>query len=213
MNIELLGKKIEEAYNELTTTVEKLNTLTGIVDQLKNNTKGIIDQYVATLDPTKMAEMRESSKKAFQQMMDDIIKIDQALKNYEVVEYQLGENITGFNVRLNQFENSLQSTRKSLQDMDTKLLKLIKEAEKNQANGQKRFQQASQLFHASAEIEKYDELIKLERENNRLLKELLGKKDQIGNKVIPNVLPQESPVKKFEKNDRRNDKKIITTDS
>lgn len=175
MSIEVLAKRIEEAYEALDKTIEKVGLLTGIVDQFRINTESIMEKYITTLDPSRMAEMRESSKKNLQKMVEDIDSIDKALKNYEVVEYQLVEQITNFQQRINNLENNLQNTRKSLQDMDTKLLRLIKEAEKNQQSAQKRFSQASQLIAAEKEIEKYDELIKLMRINNRLLQEVANK--------------------------------------
>lgn len=179
MSMELLAKRIEEAYDSLSTTIEKIGMLSGIVDQFKSNTETIIEKYMVTLEPSRIAELRENSKKNLQKMIEDIGSIDKALSNYEVVEYQLGEHITNFQTRMNNLEQSLQSTRKSLQDMDNKLLRLIKEAEKNQATAQKRFNQSSQLFAATTEIEKYDELLKLTKSNNKLLNDLLNK--DIGN--------------------------------
>jgi septal ring factor EnvC (AmiA/AmiB activator) len=152
MSIEVLAKRIEEAYEALDKTIEKVGMLTGIVDQFKISTESIIEKYIITLEPSRMAEMRESSKKHLQKMIEDIDSIDKALKNYEVVEFQLVEQITNFQQRINNLENNLQNTRKSLQDMDTKLLRLIKEAEKNQQSAQKRFTQASQLISAEKEI-------------------------------------------------------------
>lgn len=181
MSIEVLAKRIEEAYEALDKTIEKVGLLTGIVDQFRINTESIMEKYITTLDPSRMAEMRESSKKNLQKMVEDIDSIDKALKNYEVVEYQLVEQITNFQQRINNLENNLQNTRKSLQDMDTKLLRLIKEAEKNQQSAQKRFTQASQLISAEKEIEKYDELLKLMRTNNRLLQDLNNKQKIIDN--------------------------------
>lgn len=181
MSIEVLAKRIEEAYEALDKTIEKVGMLTGIVDQFKISTESIIEKYIITLEPSRMAEMRESSKKHLQKMIEDIDSIDKALKNYEVVEFQLVEQITNFQQRINNLENNLQNTRKSLQDMDTKLLRLIKEAEKNQQSAQKRFTQASQLISAEKEIEKYDELLKLMRTNNRLLQDLNNKQKIIDN--------------------------------
>jgi phosphoglycerate-specific signal transduction histidine kinase len=175
MNEETLAKKIEDAYTEMRSMIDKLDAINRIVEQFKNNTNDIIDKYISTLEPAKIAEIRENSKKALNEMITDIKKIDQALSDFVVIEHQLGENITSFNTRIHKLEQDLQSNRKSLQDVDTKLIRIIKEAEKNQQTAQKRFYQANQLLKASAEVEKYDELIKLQRENNKMLKELLGK--------------------------------------
>jgi chromosome segregation ATPase len=179
MSSEVLLKKIEEAYMELGNTIDKVNMLTSIIETVKVTTKEILDRYISTIDPAKLTEMRESGKKVLQQMIEDISKIDQALSSYSIVEHQLNEQVTSFSSRLQSLEQMLQGTRKSISDIDTKLLKLIKEAEKNQLTAQKRFQQASQLFNASLEVEKYEELISLQKDNNAMLKELLKNPHQI----------------------------------
>lgn len=175
MNIEVLAKNIEEAYEVLNRTIDKLNSLTGIVDQFKSNTQEIIEKYIKTVEPNKIADLRENSKKNLQKMIEDISSIDKALSNYDIVEHQLSENISNFQVKMNNFENTIQSTRTTLQKLDEKLLKLIKEAEKNQQTAQKRFSQASQLFAATIEIEKYEDLLKITKENNVLLKKIVEK--------------------------------------
>lgn len=175
MNIEVLAKNIEEAYEALNRTIDKLTSLTGIVDQFKSNTQEIIDKYMSTIGSNKMADLRENSKKSLQKMIEDISSIDKALSNYDIVEHQLSENISNFQVKMNNFENTIQSTRTTLQKLDEKLLKLIKEAEKNQQTAQKRFSQASQLFAAIIEIEKYEDLLKITKENNVLLKKIVEK--------------------------------------
>lgn len=202
MTNEQLSKKIEEAYEELIKTMDQIGSLGQIVEQLKTNTQSIIEKYVETLEPAKIAQLREQSKKSLNQMIEDVNRIQKAMIDYDVVEHQISEYVTSFTVKMNNFENILQGTKKIIQDMDTKLLKLIKEAEKNQVIGQKRFYQASQLFNASAEVEKYDELLKLQKENNKLLKEFLNKKQD--------NFPKNNIKRQWDKNDlgKKNEKTI-----
>ena len=202
MTNEQLSKKIEEAYEELIKTMDQIGSLGQIVEQLKTNTQSIIEKYVETLEPAKIAQLREQSKKSLNQMIEDVNRIQKAMIDYDVVEHQISEYVTSFTVKMNNFENILQGTTKIIQDMDTKLLKLIKEAEKNQVIGQKRFYQASQLFNASAEVEKYDELLKLQKENNKLLKEFLNKKQD--------NFPKNNIKRQWDKNDlgKKNEKTI-----
>lgn len=171
----MLTKNIEEAYQMLNQTINKIGALGDIVNEFKKSTQEIVDNYISTIEPSKMGDLRENSKKMLQTMIEDISSIDNALSKYDIVEHQLNEHIVNFQVKLNNFEQTLQSTKKIMQDMDTKLLKLIKEAEKNQQTAQKRFTQASQLFAATIEIEKYDELLKISNENKKLLLKLLDK--------------------------------------
>ena len=54
---------------------------------------------------------------------------------------------------------------------------------------------ASKLLEISAEIEKYDELLKLEKDNNRMLKELINHKNSNNDKLKINGLAKKRDTK------------------
>ncbi|MFP4187596.1 MAG: hypothetical protein ACLFSU_05445 [Acholeplasmataceae bacterium] len=172
---EQLAKRIEDAYNELRDTISRIDLLSGIIEEIKRTSQEILDRYSTAIDPAKLTQIREQNKHALNEMIEDIQKIEANMTDFEVVAQQTKELVDSFSQRFSAFDDVFRKTKQAITDLDNKLLRLLKQAERQQQLGQNRFLQASKLFHASAEIEKYDELLALEKENNRLLKELLSK--------------------------------------
>ncbi|MFP4178101.1 MAG: hypothetical protein ACLFTZ_04985 [Acholeplasmataceae bacterium] len=172
---EQLAKRIEDAYNELRDTISRIDLLSGIIEEIKRTSQEILDRYSTAIDPAKLTQIREQNKHALNEMIEDIQKIEANMTDFEVVAQQTKELVDSFSQRFSAFDDVFRKTKQAITDLDNKLLRLLKQAERQQQLGQNRFLQASKLFDASAEVEKYDELLALEKENNRLLKELLSK--------------------------------------
>lgn len=172
---EQLANKIETAYIELKKTIDQIDMLSGVIEHIRNTSQEILEKYIAVIDPSKLTQIREQNRHALKQMIEDIQKIETNMTDFDVISHQTKELVDTFSKRFSSFDDMFKKIKQAVGDLDNKLLKLLKEAEKQQRLGQNRFLQASKLFHASAEIEKYDELLALEKENNRLLKELLSK--------------------------------------
>lgn len=172
-----LVKKIEATYDELIYTISKVNQLSETIDYLKLTTTQIIDKYTETLDHTKIDKAKQQTEKTLQIMVEDIKRIENLMNGVEVAKQDVKDLIGLFNNRMNSLEESLKNARKPIQDIDQKIVKYIKEAEKNAELGMKRFNQAAQLVDAKVEIQQYSELISLQKENNKLIKQLMAKLD------------------------------------
>lgn len=170
-----LANKIETAYIELKQTIDRIDMLSTVIEHIKETSQEILEKYITAIDPARLTQIREQNKHALNRMIEDIQKIEANMTDFDVVSHQTKELVDTFSKRFSTFDDMFKKMKQSMGDLDNKLLKLLKESEKQQRLGQNRFLQASKLFHASAEIEKYDELLALEKENNRLLKELLSK--------------------------------------
>lgn len=182
-----LGKKIEETYNELLIAIKKINTLSETIEGLKSTTTDIINQYTQTIDQSKLDKIKSSSEKALNTMVKDIKVIEDQMISFEVVKQTIEDSIELFTSRMSSLEDNLKKTKGPIQEIDQKIIKHIKEAEKNNALGLKRFNQASALIDAKEEIKRYDKLLELEKENNRLLKQLISNKQD-----KPMITKQES---------------------
>lgn len=170
-----LGKKIEETYNELLLAIKKINVLSETIDSLKTTTTEIINQYTQTIDQSKLEKTRASSEKALNAMLNDIRKVEEQMSGFEVIKQTLEDSFELFTKRMTSLEDNIKKTKGPIQEIDQKLIKYIKEAEKNNLIGLKRLTQAATLVDAKEEIQKYDKLLELEKENNKLLKQLLAK--------------------------------------
>jgi hypothetical protein len=172
---EQLANKIETAYKELKQTIDQIDLLSSVIDHIKETSQDILEKYITTIDPAKLTQIREQNKTALKTMIEDVQKIERNMTDFDVVSQQTKELVDTFSSRFSTFDDVFKKTKQSITELDNKLLKLIKEAEKQQRLGQNRFLQASKLFHASAEVEKYDQLLALEKENNRMLKDIQSK--------------------------------------
>lgn len=173
--MEELVKKIEATYEELLNTIKKVNALTQTIDDLKVTTTQIIEKYTETLDQSKIEKAKQSTEKTLQVMVEDIKKIENLMGNVEMAKQNVADLMSLFTNRMASLEDTLKKTKTPIQEIDQKLIKYIKEAEKNAELGMKRFNQAAQLVDAKEEIKKYDELIMLQKENNKLIKQLMAK--------------------------------------
>jgi|GEM_PF-4145136 len=194
--MEELVKKIEATYEELLNTIKKVNALTQTIDDLKVTTTQIIEKYTETLDQSKIEKAKLSTEKTLQVMVDDIKKIENLMGNVEMAKQNVADLISLFTNRMASLEDTLKKTKTPIQEIDQKLIKYIKEAEKNAELGMKRFNQAAQLVDAKEEIKKYDELITLQRENNKLIKQLMAKMATNAGEnqsVLPNGGPKLEP--------------------
>lgn len=194
--MEELVKKIEATYEELLNTIKKVNALTQTIDDLKVTTTQIIEKYTETLDQSKIEKAKLSTEKTLQVMVEDIKKIENLMGNVEMAKQNVADLISLFTNRMASLEDTLKKTKTPIQEIDQKLIKYIKEAEKNAELGMKRFNQAAQLVDAKEEIKKYDELIMLQKENNKLIKQLMAKMATNAGEnqsVLPNGGPKLEP--------------------
>jgi len=194
--MEELIKKIEATYEELLNTIKKVNALTQTIDDLKVTTTQIIEKYTETLDQTKIEKAKQSTEKTLQVMVDDIKKIENLMGNVEMAKQNVADLISLFTNRMTSLEDTLKKTKTPIQEIDQKLIKYIKEAEKNAELGMKRLNQASQLVDAKEEIKKYDELLMLQKENNKLIKQLMAKltvNTSDNQPILPNGGPKIDP--------------------
>lgn len=194
--MEELVKKIEATYEELLNTIKKVNALTQTIDDLKVTTTQIIEKYTETLDQSKIEKAKLSTEKTLQVMVEDIKKIENLMGNVEIAKQNVADLMSLFTNRMASLEDTLKKTKTPIQEIDQKLIKYIKEAEKNAELGMKRFNQAAQLVDAKEEIKKYDELITLQRENNKLIKQLMAKMATNAGEnqsVLPNGGPKHEP--------------------
>ncbi len=190
--MEELIKKIETTYEELLNTVKKVNALSQTIDELKVTTTQIIEKYTETLDQSKIEKAKQSTEKTLQVMVEDIKKIENLMGNVEIAKQNVADLMTLFTNRMTSLEDTLKKTKNPIQEIDQKLIKYIKEAEKNAELGMKRFNQAAQLVDAKEEVKKYEELITLQRENNKLIKQLMAKMS-VNNTEEKTMIPNNNP--------------------
>lgn len=170
-----LAEKIEQAYQALQGLMTQINDISSIADTIETATKKINAKYLDILDPKKFEQLKDNSTRSMDDILKSIQKIEESIVSIDVLKQQTGEAIAALAGRISSYESNLRISKDTAREIDEKLLKIIKSAENAQVTGEKRILTASKLLEASAEVEKFDQLLKLENDNNRLLRDVLGK--------------------------------------
>lgn len=175
VKLEDLSIQIEEAFGTLQKLMGKISELGEVASSLEEVTKKINEKYLEAFNVKRLEQLRDQNQKALNGLLVDIKKIDESILSIDVMRQQTSESVQKFASRMSGFEETLRQVKASTQEIDSKLLTLLKSAEGQMQDGEKRLQSASRLVEASAEIEKYDKMLKLQQDNNQMLKELMNR--------------------------------------
>lgn len=166
---EELASKIEKAYQQLVDLMNEIGTLKDLANEIENAAGEIAAKYQNAFDLERLQKIKNQNQNALQKILKDTKQIDEALTGIEIMKIQTEENISSFASRIGNFEASMTKMKKAMDDIDRKLLRIIKNNEKEMGVT---VQKVTSYIDASTEIEQYNKLFKIEQENNRLLKEL-----------------------------------------
>ena len=176
--IEEIALKLEQSYEQLQILIKDIESFQGIVEGIERATKDFTVLYEKAANKSNFEDIKKQNKAAVDSIIVDVKKIEDSLLQIEVLKQQTTENIAQFARRIGTLEDSFKKTKQVTQDIDTKLTVILKTTEKINANAEGKLIKASKIFEINAEIERFDELLKLERENNKLLKEIQFKQQK-----------------------------------
>ncbi|TVP95690.1 MAG: hypothetical protein EA374_03350 [Acholeplasmatales bacterium] len=170
---EALASQLEESYKAFMNLIQSIDQLQLTFKRIESTSSTIANQYEKALDPKKLKTIEQNTQEAYKTMQDKIKKLNDLVNDAELMHQSTHEAINQSLTRIEKFGSSVTKSKTISQEVDKKLAALIQTAEKQKEEGERQFIKASTLFDANREIEKYDELLKLERDNNKMLKELL----------------------------------------
>lgn len=171
--IEAIARQLETSYEAFIEVIKSIEQLQQTVTRIDNTSKKITKEYEKALDPKKLKTIEETTQEAYKTMQDKIKRLNELVNDAELMHQSTHEAIHQSINRIEKFGSSVNKSKAISQEVDKKLAALIQTAEKQKEEGERAFVKASTLFEANRQIEKYDELLKLERENNRMLKDLM----------------------------------------
>ena len=194
--IEDLALKLEQSYENMLLLMDDIGKLKQVFEAIQKATDDFKSQYETVMDKSKFEEIKKANQNAVTHILGDIKKIEESLTIVEVYKQHTEESINQFTKRIGNLEESFKKTKQAVNDVDVKLTTLVKNVEKTAFGADQKIIKASKLFDISAEIEHYDELLKLQRDNNRMLRELTNKaKGPIASPDPKNRRPQLETIK------------------
>ncbi|MFW5889742.1 MAG: hypothetical protein ACOCUD_05160 [Bacillota bacterium] len=176
-----LAEKLEETYKKLEKTMDEIADLKNTLHEIENSTDQIIDKYSDLIETKKYKNIQKDNNDVLKKISDHAHKIDESLSNIENYKRLTIDKMEQFINRIQKFESSYGKPRKNIETVEITLNKLLNQASKERRNSDDKLVRASKLFHVSAEIEHYDHLLQLQKENNALLKKVLNKLDSSNN--------------------------------
>lgn len=205
MGQEQILEQLERAYDDISTLLTKVNEIDDIANKLDNIVKTFSKSYKEIFDTKKLSTFEKENKGVIQQIETDSNKISSSLQQLEYYRESVSSDISRFNQRISNYEEDIKKLKSSVNDVDNKLNRIVKEAEKKRYQSSKDVKTAFKLLQANGELENFDELLKVQQENNKLLKELNKKikpykpYNKQKNNQVP--FPKKNPVKVLANND------------
>lgn len=181
--IEDISQKLEKSYQNLQLLMDDIGNLEKLFTDIEKVTAEFKSKYIEVLDPKRFDDIKTENEKSMKHIMSTMKGIDESLSRILVYKEQTQTIIDLFSDKIGSFEKSFNKTKDTANDINHKLTKLLSNAEKISFNGHDKLMKASKLLEVSAEIERYDELLKLEKDNNRMLKELINHKNATSGKA------------------------------
>jgi hypothetical protein len=170
-----IALRIEETYKKLQEVINMIGSLKDIAEDIQKATDNIKRIYSETLKADKLSEVQKDNKKAFEAMAADVKKIDETLESISVLRIQAQDSIKMYGQRISNYEDSVRKNKELAQKIDVKLTTIVDALEKQRKVNERDYGRVVKLVEATVEIEKYDELIRLQKENNTLLQKLLSR--------------------------------------
>ena len=199
--IEDITQKLEKSYLNLQLLMDDIGNLEKLFRDIEKVTLEFKEKFVEVLDPKRFDDIKNENEKSMKHIMSTIKNIDDNLSRVLVYKDQTQGIIDLFSEKIGSFEKTFNKTKDTANDVNLKLTKILSAAEKISFNGHDKLMKASKLLEVSAEIEKYDELLKIEKDNNRMLKELINFKNKNNENLKINLMSKnEIKPKKITKN-------------
>jgi hypothetical protein len=171
-NNEMILAQLEDAYNNISELLEKINSLNDLTKSIETVTNNFLVQYKQLLNTEQLKNMYDENLDAVKKIEENASKVTTTIKNLTYYKDLINNETEGFSKRFLAFEDELKKVKVSISDVDKKLSGIINETEKRIRRNNHDVDRTLKLLEVTAELTKYDELSKKVLENNCLLKEI-----------------------------------------
>jgi len=176
-----ISKAIESSYQELKTLIDKIGEINHVIETFKNSSHEIREQYAEALDHTKLKAVQSDYQQTVKDMEKSLSNIQDKIIEIQTIK-KVAEDSLGIVIgRMKNFEKLLDSLNNKSKNLDKKLTQSMETIKLKHANIEKKADKAFRLVELNYQVDKYDEILQLQKENNKLLKNLT-KKDNSNHK-------------------------------
>ena len=167
-----VSKSIEASYNELHTLIEKIADIDHVIQRIRESSEEVRSQYTDILDNTKLKQAQKDYENTVSSMEKSLNKIEDGMLKVQTIRRIAEDDLKGVLNKIQRFEGLLDSLNSRSKALDKKLTQSMETLKLNHANVTKKADKALKLVELNYHADKYDEILKLQKENNELLKKL-----------------------------------------
>jgi hypothetical protein len=168
-----LSKKIEESHKKMLILLDEIGGFKNIFSNFSEQIETAKTQYNELFKIEKFNDLKKNNDLLLKKMQEDIKKIDENMSIIETYKKLTDEQINIFVKRIHTYEDDHKKMRQAMNDIDNKLSFILTKIDKRENSIFEKSMKVDQLFSANVELQNYSELLKLQKDNNRLLKKLL----------------------------------------
>ena len=186
-NLENVANSIEKTYEELHSVINQISDLSDTISDLKKNSKDVRERYAEVLDNTKLNEVQKDYKNSVKSMEKSLDKIQDGILSIQTIRQMTQDNLEGIIKKMGHFETLLNTYNAKSKNFEKKLNTSLETLKLNHNNVTKKADQAIKAVELNHQMDKYDEIITLQKQNYDMLKKLTSK---------PNHNPKKQPSPK-----------------
>lgn len=168
-----LTKKIEDSHKKMLLLLDEIGGFKSIFSSFSDQVEAAKAQYNDLFKIEKFSELKKNNDALLKKVQEDVKKIDENMSIIETYKKLTDEQINIFVKRIHTYEDDHKKMRQAMNDIDNKLSFILTKMDKRENSVYEKSIKVNQLFEANAELQNYSELLKLQKDNNRLLKKLI----------------------------------------
>lgn len=167
--------KIEETYESIQTLVNKIHHLEKTVEDVSQKSKEFASKYESLIKGDELKGLKEGTDKSLKDAKEKLSEINDKLEHFANAKYLLNEELESTLRRVNKIDEAFNKNIKRMSDIDKKILNVSTKVDKIRYKSDTHLQKASSLYEIMSQAEDFKGLKRKVEDNNRLLRELLGR--------------------------------------
>ncbi len=170
-----LSKTLEHSYQSLHEVIDQIGNITQVIQTLKNDSANVRDTYLEIFDHTKLKEAQKDYKQTTKHMLNSLNDIQDQIIHIQTIRKTAEDDLVNIVNKMKRFEKLLHNINEGSKSLDKKLSQGMEKLKLNHNNVERKADKALRLIEINHQVEKYDEIIRLQKENNTLLRKLQEK--------------------------------------
>ncbi len=171
-----VSKSIQASYEELSALIGQIGDVKEAIQSINASSEEIRVKYSEALDNNKLTETKDEFQKIVRNMEQSLDGIEEKIKRVVALRRIAADNLEDTIKRVNKFEDTLNKLNSKSKKLNDDLKKKTESLNHTHESIEKKTNRTMQMIDLNYHADKYDEILELQKKNNKLLKELKAEK-------------------------------------